>query len=622
MCGIALIWNFDHSKILESKIINFTNSMAHRGPDNMGFSFFENNSLALGHRRLSIIDLSKNGNQPMNSFDNRYTIIYNGEVYNFLEIRNNLENLGFQFQSNSDTEVILNAYIKWGDACLDMFNGEWAIAIWDNIKKELFLARDRFGIKPLYYLRKDNYIAFASETRAFKYLEGFKRSINDENYNLSKQNNYALEGLGYTIFNDIYQILPGHKITITKNGVIYQKRWYNILDNILPTTKSFNEQTEVFYALFKDACKLRLISDVPLATALSGGLDSTSIYSTVFDILKTENNTNQNIQLAVSAIFPGLPDDEKYYVEKAIEYTNGSVKWITTNTQDLSTNIEIETELFDSIIDSPITAISGIYKGMKNSGVSVSLDGHGVDEMLYGYLYLVYDLFLDTLKNQDKIDANNLANILSNLYHPNEQLKQNLLFKQLIRNSISLKNKLKLLLGLNAKDNSYNPIKLPSLSDKPYDFSKKIFKERVLFYEFFQNTLPGLLRNFDRASMMNSVEIRMPFMDHRIVEFIFSLPFDSKLNNGFTKFILRQAMKNKMNEEIRVRKFKVGIKSPFEHWAQSEIKDWLFDKVKKFDNKEDREFYLEILNKYYNTSNSELITQVWYKINYNIINGK
>jgi asparagine synthase (glutamine-hydrolysing) len=626
MCGIAGIYNFNGLKVDKGHLKAFTDSMIHRGPDGAGYELMNEGKLGLGHRRLSILDLSDAGKQPF-YYKDRYCIVYNGEIFNFNDIRKILISKGYTFVSDTDTEVIMAAYDCYGLGCFDHFNGMWAFALWDEKEKSLILSRDRFGVKPLYYanVSLDNF-AFASETRAFKFLNGFTRSINQANYAITIKNNYALEGLGYTIFNDIYQLLPGHYIEIKESQrPIRQKRWYDIRDNIKPVIGQPNERIDAFYNIFRDACRIRLISDVPVATALSGGLDSSSIYSTVNDILKTERNdrVNKDSQLAVSAIFPGLENDEKEYVEKAVDFTQGEIRWVTTDTSNLISDIERDTELFDAISNVPITAISSIYKGMKRAGITVSLDGHGADEMLYGYLYMVYDLWLDALSQQNNSKAGIYSEVLAGLYHPLNQKRQSDEFAMANRTFLSFKRRLKAFLKkvIGQPENNithYLPLDLPSLSDKPYNFSNLGFDKRMLYYEFFQNSLPSLLRNFDRAGMMNSVEIRMPYLDYRVVEFVFSLPIENKIGAGFTKRVVRDAMKGKMNEEIRQRTFKVGIASPFHHWAEENLQSWLYLKVNSFQQDEKQKF-LGLLDEFYSSKNIKNLEAVWQRINMDLI---
>jgi asparagine synthase (glutamine-hydrolysing) len=626
MCGIAGIFNYNSERVEMDVLKTFTDSMLHRGPDGSGYELLNKGTIGLGHRRLSILDLSEAGEQPFYYLD-RYCIVYNGEIFNFESIRQELKDKGYHFRSQTDTEVLIAAYDCYGMDCFHLFNGMWAFALWDMKENKLILSRDRFGVKPLYYscISQQQFV-FASETRSFKYLKGFERKVNQAYYELSLKNNYALEGLGYTLFEGIYQLMPGHYMEIREGEVPVQKRWYDIRERVHKIPVSKDEQFRQFYEIFRDACRIRLISDVPVATALSGGLDSTSIYSTVNDILKTGQyeRISKESQVAVSAIFPGLENDEKEYVDKAINFTQGKIKWVITDTRHLTADIEKDTELYDSISNAPVSAISAIYKGMKKEGITVSLDGHGADEMLYGYLYMVYDLWSMAIEKMDRGKAKVYSEILAGLYHPEHQKKQVETFEKMNRELLSplrrLKSGLKQMMLMNQKDQrQYLPPELPSLSDKPYDFSGKPAEERMLYFEFFQNSLPALLRNFDRAGMMNSVEIRMPFLDYRVVEFIFSLPMESKIGGGFTKRILREVMKGRMDETIRKRTYKVGIGSPFQYWADHYIKDWLYQKVGELEENEGVH-YRTLLDKYYSENRMADLEAVWCRINLKLIN--
>jgi asparagine synthase (glutamine-hydrolysing) len=588
MCGISGIFYKNNAFLNHEVLKHFTDSMIHRGPDGAGYEILDEGHLGLGQRRLSILDLSEAGKQPMSYADARYWITYNGEIFNFLEVRSELQALGHTFRSQTDTEVILAAYAQWGKACLDKFNGMWAFAIWDEQEKTLFLARDRFGIKPLYYVHKPGkFFAFASETRAFKYVEGLKRETDEELLKLNLQDSYALEGLGYTPFKDIVQLLPAHCMLVTREKeTISQKRWWHIEDHLhKEVPETLEAQADKFYELFRDACRIRLISDVPVATALSGGLDSSAVYSVVYDILQKETlgRVNKDSQRAFSAIFPGLPQNEKEYADSAANFVGGSINYIETDFNNLAQTITKETELCDFISTSPITSISAVYKGMKSNGITVSMDGHGVDEMLYGYRDMAFSLYNHALWQGSKAEVESYAKVIANMYHPEAQTAQQVKFQTAIlekeKREKQIIYKLKRLIKPTSNSKEFLPVNLPSLSDRPYDFSNKPLPERMVYHEFFVHTLPALLRNFDRASMMNSVEIRMPFMDWRLVTYVFSLPTSTKIGQGFTKLLVREAMKGKMDESVRTRTFKVGIGSPVDYWFNGALKEWVLDSL-------------------------------------------
>lgn len=636
MCGISGIYNLNNTSVSLETLKRFTDSMIHRGPDGSGYELFDSETLGLGQRRLSILDLTEAGKQPMSYAEGRYWITYNGEIFNFIEIREELKQLGHSFNSETDTEVILAAYSQWGKACLEKFNGMWAFAIWDKQEKSLFLARDRFGIKPLYYSHVEGqFFAFASETIAFKNLEGFERQINKERLKEKVEN--LLVGLGLTIYENIYQILPGHTLTFrVGQASIKQKRWYDIRQKIkVKNANTYDVNVKHFRQLFEDACKIRMRSDVPLASALSGGLDSSSVYSMVNQIsIDTNNNDRQAIhhKKAVTVVFPGTDMDEKIYAEIVADKW-GKENWVcvSNDLEHLSDEIEMVTKKFDTITGSPMNAIVKIYEGIRNENVIVSLDGHGVDEMLYGYRYMLDKLFYYYLEIENTEKAELIMEVLVNLYHQDnkEAVKNRLnsLVNKVIVNKKSIKGKLRRLLKI--KKPKIDAIKIPEqanlLSDELYDFNDFPYEQQILLNDFFIYSLPTFLRDFDRASMQKSVEIRMPFMDYRIVEFCFQLPIEHKLGMGFTKRILRDAMKGIVPQEILNRTYKVGISSPLVSWFYNELNSQTIRFLKtnqlngclKELNYPDNSFFIEHLEN--KTLSNKNATQLWQAINYHII---
>lgn len=633
MCGIAGIWNLNDEALTRETLMRFTDAIIERGPDGSGYELFDNNTLGLGHRRLSILDLTEAGKQPMFFAENRYAITYNGEVFNFEEIRDELIAKGYGFKTQTDTEVVLAAYHQWGKDCLKKFNGMWALAIWDHQKHELFVSRDRFGIKPLYYVHiPGKLFAFASETRAFKQLDGYDREFDRNMIDLHVQGE-RIHGSGFSIYKNIHQILPGHYCILKKDEALVQKRWWNIHDYIrTDIPKTLKGQAEEFYSIFRDACKIRLISDVSVGTALSGGLDSSSVYSVVFDLLKNESmhRTHADSQKAFVATFPGLLADERHYAEEAISFTNGPAVFLDQEYGNLPEQVVKDTLLFDSLNVGPITSVAGIYAGMKRSGITVSMDGHGVDEMLYGYRDMIYNLFYYFYKKGEFKKARMIQDVLIPTYHELEQDGALRNIQNLMQSASSplyrLKSMIKTILKGNEHDrNTYTTHPALSGLGDPYDFSDMDYVDRIVYQETFVDTLPSIFRDFDRAGMMNSVEIRMPFMDWRLVSFMFSLPFESKVNSEFNKLILREAMKGKMAEGIRTRKHKIGIGSPVEHWFKTDLKDWALDLLHSNEYKQstmivDSGFADKLSDAYANnTVDKNMIHKAWQEINLHII---
>ena len=652
MCGIAGVWNLKSENIDRNNFIDFTNSLNHRGPDNLG-TYFNGNNFALGHRRLSIIDLSENANQPLRYKDSEYLICYNGEIYNFLEIKKELKQLGYQFNTNSDTEVVLVAYIQWGVNCLRKFNGMWSFAIWNELKQELFLSRDRYGIKPLFYTFKNNKFIFASETIAFKKSKEFKRTIDDDNLIRAINDPNTLEAHGHTIFKDIFQLLPGHFIKInsqTKN--VFQKRWWNSLNQQIQIPNTYNEQVEEFRSLFENSCLVRLKSDVKIGTALSGGLDSSSVYCMLHELQRKGNISkdlinNQSWKNAFVATFPESKINEENYAKKVIEYTNGSANFLQISHKNIIDDIIKSTKLFDSITATPIMIVSSIYRAMKELDLKVSLDGHGVDEMMFGYQTNVQEAYFCSLINNDLKYADDILDIYGNMFFSNEiKNKKNSLFlkskkiiefERKIEGENLLKKYLKKMyhffddkscLPAYYSDNYFGNKKirkLKHLSDSPYKFNKFSDYDRSLAISFNHTDLPYNLRDFDRASMQESVEIRMPFLDWRLVNYTFSLPVKSRLGNGYTKLILRDAMNGLMPDEIKNRKLKIGLTAPLDKWINKELKSFVIDEINSRSFLQSSIWDGKLLNKlFHNNYNEESFTPsdlsfIWKILNAHLI---
>jgi asparagine synthase (glutamine-hydrolysing) len=576
MCGIAGIWRFNQNVELQ-EIETFTDTMRHRGPDGGGYHIFDGQQLAFGHRRLSILDLSDIAKQPMTYMDSGYWITYNGEIYNFLEIKAELEQSGFTFKSESDTEVILAAYIKWGNACLNKFNGMFAFAIYNVNTHQILIARDRFGVKPLHYVYIPNQLfAFASETIAFKHLQNFERTINANDFIFSIQSPGLLEPSGRTIFNDVYQLKPGH-LAIIDADKIEITQWYNLSEKLTPVHKRYEEQVEHFKDLFFDACKLRLRSDVSVASALSGGMDSSSVFCSIQHLASknfTEARLPKNWQQAFSISFPGTELDEAKFVKIIQERLHADVRIIENNYSNLVSDILSTTKLFDNITSTPIISLTDVYKAMHQNAITVSLDGHAGDELLFGYKSAVYEVLFEAQLNNAS-NAGELAELYLLMTAPTvtrEEVERLLNKVAVIAEKFkpSLKNKLKTIIKtISGKTEDRFPIPQTIVGHA----------NRYLYKQFHYLDLPYNLRDFDRAAMQNSIEIRMPMMDYRLVEYTWSLPLESKIGKGFTKRILRDAMKGIVPNEILERKTKIGLAGPTADWLNTTLSQFLLDTV-------------------------------------------
>jgi asparagine synthase (glutamine-hydrolysing) len=611
MCGIAGIWNVNNT-VNREHLVQFTNSMTHRGPDGAGYELLDQGYLGLGHRRLSILDLSENGKQPMQF--GKFTITYNGEIFNFAELKTELESLGYSFNTKTDTEVALAAYDQWGVEAFHKFNGMWAMAIFDTEKHELLLCCDRYGIKPIYYSEYENGgLAFASETYAFNYLQDYKKSIDWDLVELQMKDDYVLEPLGYTVFNRIYRLLPGHTIRLKRGEKPVQKRWYDIRTRLNKTELSFEEACSKFQDLFADSCKLRLRSDVPLATALSGGIDSSVVLGTIVSLSKEEGleRTPENLHQSFTMTFPGWENDERHFAQSVLDFHQLSGNMIELDESNLGEMVEEGTVKTDFIMSNPLLSVTQVYAAMKAKGISVSMDGHGVDELLFGYKNMLWELHGLLLKSGEKEEAKKVSSYILSTY-PESQ-------KQGIRDYITKLEKDKSILGrvkqgakalLKPESKKSLP---PSLSDTHYDWSdyKNDPKEIPLNY-FFTKSMVPILRNFDKAAMLASVEVRMPFMDYRLVEFCLSLPLEYAVNQEFNKLILREVSKGLIPENIRTRKLKLGFLSPIEKWMDGSLAEWA-EKIKS------TEAYKNIPEKIKNEATTS--KEVWKLLNIALISN-
>lgn len=557
MCGIlGTIPTVEHSVFKKA-----LDTLSHRGPDDYGIEIIDN-EITLGHRRLSIVDLSSHGHQPMEDHSQMYSIIFNGEIYNFLEIKKELIQRGYTFKSASDTEVLLNAFIEWGESCVEKFNGMWAFAIWNKKTKDLFLSRDRFGKKPLFYSQINGQLVFASEMKAiFPFLDKVKPS---KYFNWMRDNILLYEATEYCLIEGIKRFPAGHN-AFYRNGNLKFTRYWNTLDNLVDVPNSYEEQVEHFRSLFIDSCKIRMRSDVPIGTALSGGLDSSATISTMAHIAK--NNIDygkRDWQHAFVASFPGTPMDESYYAGLASSHIGVNATFINIDPLKKWDKLDHYLYMFEELyLTSPLPMLM-TYEAVKGNGVTVTLDGHGADELFSGYGHILEALWdsgfnINKIKDILNTQQESLGSFSQNVKKSNFQLYANFMIKKSLKKLLHK--------GYRSKDNKHSEFK------KLDNFSQELY---VIFHE---TILPTLLRNYDRYSMMNSVEIRMPFMDHRIVSFVNSLPYTSKFGRGYTKKIIRDAMDPFMPKEVTWRKPKIGFNSPIVDWMQNELRDWFGDTV-------------------------------------------
>ncbi|HEY4254955.1 MAG TPA: asparagine synthase (glutamine-hydrolyzing), partial [Chlamydiales bacterium] len=434
MCGISGLF-CSNKKLEKADCINFIDAIAHRGPDGRGSYFDSDNNLFLGHRRLKILDLSEAGAQPMHSLNGRYVIVFNGEIYNFLELKEELIQKGYSFRSQSDTEVILAAFHEWGEGCQLKFNGMWAFAIWDTSNKTLFLSRDRFGVKPLYFYQKEGWFAFASEIKAFGALPFVSLEPSDQKVADTIEDPLCLEPTSETLFQDIQKLPAGCFLTLSQDGVRNIKRWWNTLSHLPNPPSSSEEQVQKFRELFFDACSVRMRSDVAIGTALSGGLDSSSILSSIFSLSQNSNaRWPDSWQKSFTAVFPNSSHDELEYAKIASNHVKANSFFFPITSADLVKHLESALYSIEDVFDPPIGPWL-LYREYRKQGVTISIDGHGADELLCGYHHQFERALLDSLFPYPKLSrTKNLWSLMKQMYSMNSDRKGTDLLLKLMKN--------------------------------------------------------------------------------------------------------------------------------------------------------------------------------------------
>ena len=555
MCGI-----FGHIGHLERETaLSCVHAMTHRGPDGWGLEAFD--GCLLGHRRLSILDTSDAGLQPMVSECGRYVISYNGEVYNFVELRTDLEARGRVFRTGTDTEVVLAALAEYGPDCLDRFNGMWALAVWDRRERSLFLARDRFGKKPLFWAMTPTGFAFASEMKGL--LPLLPDVTPHPELTRSSRRIMSYEASEECLINGIHRFPAGH-YGVTKGREPVMTRWWNTLDHVEEATGTYADQVDRFHELFLDACRLRMRSDVPLGTALSGGLDSSATICAMDRVssLASSPAMGEEWQNAFTASFPGTPIDEAEYARRVTDHLGIPAVMLPIDPAGFPSSIMRDLWLFEEMHLTAPTPFMRTYEAVRSHGVKVTLDGHGADEMFAGY---GFD-FLHGMHDAAPWQWPSIAATYRDCLPDGPQFPKPSVWRLLVGH---VKNRL----------NRVPPSAYASPESDHPAWQRMDRLNRILYHSFHGSILPTLLRNYDRYSMAAGVEIRMPFMDHRIVTFAFSLPWDAKLRGGFTKAVVRDGVADFVPESIVRRRTKIGFNAPMADWIRGPLKEYFLDSV-------------------------------------------
>lgn len=550
MCGIAGIVSFSQETVDEHRIRTMMQVIKHRGPNDEGV--FIRDNVGFGHVRLSILDLTETGHQPMKDETGRYTIILNGEVFNYIELREELKTAGVVFVSDSDTEVLLKGYIHYGRGVLDKLNGMFAFAIYDAQEKEVFAARDRFGVKPFYYYLSDQEFIFASEIPAILAVYGQQNQANEKaifDYLAFNRTDQTED----TFFEGIKKLQHGHFITIQNNKASIVK-WYDLREKVLGRHAS--SDVSQFKELIEDSVKLRLRSEVPVGVCLSGGLDSSTIVSIVSDVFGRKDVHT------FSSIY-----QQKHRADES-EYIN------LFNDKLANMHFAYPTEA--SLMDDLRCFIMGHAEPVPSTGpyaqfctmreaskyVTVTLDGQGADEELAGYHYF-YGLYYKSLLKRGRI-VRLMYEIIkyTSLHHSTYALKSFFFFLLPAR----MRSKARVLERGYLTSNFANKYSQSVISDNLY--GAKSLQDALISH--FEYKLEHLLKWEDRNSMQFSLEARTPFLDYRLVEYLLSTEDEAKIKGGYTKILLREATKGLIPEKIRLRADKVGYATPESIWFKSE----------------------------------------------------
>ncbi len=608
MCGIAGVLDFSGQGVNLDRIERMTRLLSHRGPDDQGLAFFDitgkcawqgkelvadlpRPDLALGHRRLSIIDLTDMGHQPMACHKQQLWITYNGEIYNYIELRQQLMDLGHQFKTHCDTEVILKAYLQWGRECVTRFNGMWAFAIWDCQHQKLFCSRDRFGIKPFYFCKSEKQFSFASE------IKSVLASLDSSQHNINQpyMTRFILDGLlndsDQTMFEDIFQLLPAHCLEV-ENGKINLWRYWQLppekIQHANQCDTDYQQAVEQFRDLLTDAVKLRFRADVPVGTNLSGGLDSSTVVSLATKALESKIST-------FTVEYDEREFSEGHFARTLTQHCQTDAHFITPSPDQYIEFIE----KFSWYHDEPCVG-SGMFSQwhvmqLASQHVKVVLDGQGADELLGGYTHY-HDHYLSTLLVRSlNTDSNETWKRfvedfkLIAQHHEQSSSKEGLRFiKHLADHKLpgdilsAIKPFYRLLKQTVTQNKMLDVVDRAILSHVGSLKTKRSeqFQDdlnNILYDDLTRDNLPMLLQNGDRISMAFSIESRLPFLDYRLVEFCNGLPYDFKMKGATTKRILRDVMCGYLPEQIINRTDKKGFPTPFAVWLKGPLKEYAMD---------------------------------------------
>jgi len=597
MCGICGI-NWTDNELIKK----MNESLIHRGPDKG--DYYVDDFVSLGHRRLSIIDLSEKGNQPMSNEDGSIWVVFNGEIYNFKELKDKMVKKGHKFKSNTDTEAIIHSYEEFGINCLKYFNGMFAFALWDSKKKSLFLARDRIGIKPLYYYHKNNRFLFGSEIKAILQYDEVKRKVNVNSLDKFLSLTYFPDE--NTLFKDIYQLPPANYMILKDDSLEINSYWDLKFD---PSSKTETEHMKDILETLKDSIYKRLIADVPLGAFLSGGLDSSTIVGIMSNILDKPVKT--------FSVGYNDPIDELNDAKVIAEHFNTDHTELIVEPKSFDILPQIIYHM-DSPMADPVTLPTYLMSQLAKKHVTVVLSGEGPDELFGGYSW--YKRAEQTQKLRKLIPnfIQKTCGIIADLpidKYNNGKIKKRLEFISKIGN----KAKTNIFFNIIFNDKKKSDL----LQIKPkIDFiqeqNNKYFSNSLnyvdqVYYYYIKTFLPGqILTKTDRMSMAHGLEVRVPFLDHRLAEIASKIPYNYKMR-GTTKYILRKTVKDLIPKH-NIKKKKQGFSVPLNSWFGKELKDITINLLSESNSKQkflNYKFVNHLLKKSYSKGKNYKFDRIW-----------
>jgi len=613
MCGITGVYNLDGKSVDFLLLQKMTDSLSHRGPDDRGI-FVEDN-VGLGHRRLSVIDLSALGHQPMQDDGDNLAVVFNGEIYNFQEIRKELQLKGYKFKSKTDTEVILYGYKEWGADCVKKFNGMFAFAVFDRKSKQVFIARDRIGEKPLYYYLDNKKFIFASEIKAILQDKSIKREI--ESQGLVNYFTFGHSVGPDTIYKNIKKLLPGHCL-ILKNGRVEIKEYWALDVSGQKEDKGENFYKEEIKKIFEDSVRQKMVSDVPLGVFLSGGIDSSSVAA-----IMAKNSSMPLKTFSVGFNGQGSEFNELADAKIVAEYFKTDHYEIILQEIDLVDTLNQLVYYFDEPFGDAANFPVFLMSQFAKKYVTVVLTGEGGDEFFGGYRrYMVEKVRPDFL--------------FLNFIFGNDLFKKSIDFLPKLRrakkliNNFSIRDDLERYIswiGFFSKD-MQKDLFSKALKNDPFKMYQKYFLQykgknwvdKVMYLDQKILLPDGYLEKVDKASMAWALETRAPILDYRLVELANSIPLKYKIKGFNGKVIFKEAMKEFLPEQI-LHKKKHGFAVPTNAWFKDRLRDYLFEVL--FDSKtKSRGYfnynYIEKIYKLYQTKSQYLDSQLWLLLNFEL----